>query len=170
MKNQEILKEFNETSDTLLQLVSNVNEKKINMTPFESSWTVGQIAEHLILSNSGFLEMLNGPVQATERPFDQGVKKIKEDFGNFTIKMQSPDFVLPPKKDYVKEELLKSLEIVNNGIVQAIQTLDLRQTCLAFELPVYGFMTRMEVIYFVIYHSKRHNHQLKNIINIFSQL
>jgi hypothetical protein len=77
--------------------------------------------------------------------------------------MKSPDFVVPPDTSYNKEELLHSLEDIKAKIKQAIETLDLTKTCLAFELPVYGFLTRLEAVYFILYHTQRHIHQLKNI-------
>ncbi len=77
--------------------------------------------------------------------------------------MKSPDFVVPPDIYYKKEDLLRSFEDINERINQALQTLDLTKTCLAFELPVYGFLTRLESLYFILYHTQRHLHQLKNI-------
>lgn len=62
--------------------------------------------------------------------------------------MNSPDFVRPENTSYKKEVLLRSLEDIKASIDQAIQTLDLTKTCLTFELPVYGFLTRLEAIYF----------------------
>ena len=77
--------------------------------------------------------------------------------------MESPDFVMPPKNSYKKEKLLRSLEDIRNSIRNAILTLDLTKTCISFEIPGSGFLTRIEAIVFVIYHTKRHIEQLKNI-------
>ncbi len=89
--------------------------------------------------------------------------KIKASFLDFTIKMKSPDFIVPADKNYKKDELLKILENFRLKINLAIETLDLAKTCLAFELPVLGFLTGLESIYFILYHTQRHIQQLKNI-------
>lgn len=64
---------------------------------------------------------------------------------------------------YEKAYLLGALQDIKAGLDHAVTTLDLTKTCLAFELPVFGYLTRLEAIYFVIYHTQRHLHQLKNI-------
>ncbi len=37
------------------------------------------------------------------------------------------------------------------------------KTCTGMELPVMGYLTRIEVTTFIIVHTKRHVHQLGNI-------
>ena len=48
-------------------------------------------------------------------------------------------------------------------MIEAIKTLNLSETCTAFELPGFGEFTRAEWIYFAMYHTQRHTHQLKKI-------
>ena len=77
--------------------------------------------------------------------------------------MNSPDFIRPEKKNYDKDGLLAALSGIKADITTSAATLDLSQTCLSFELPVLGFLTRLEAVTFVICHTRRHTHQLKNI-------
>ncbi len=77
--------------------------------------------------------------------------------------MKSPDFIIPAEKNYEKDKLTKTLENFRSKINLAMETMDLSKTCLAFELPVLGFLTRLESIYFILYHTQRHIHQMKNI-------
>ena len=163
MNTKEVLTEIDETITEFCQHISSFTQEQTNVVPFEGSWTAGQLAMHVIMSASGFLEIMNGPVKETERKADELVATIKKDFLDFNSKMKSPDFVVPPDTSYNKEELLHSLEDIKAKIKQAIETLDLTKTCLAFELPVYGFLTRLEAVYFILYHTQRHIHQLKNI-------
>jgi hypothetical protein len=151
------LVEFNE-------LISSLNEKYINTVPVEGGWTAGQLARHVIKSNSGFLKLLNGPVKETKRKYDEMAENIKISFSDFNVKMKSPDFILPEIVDYKKEDLLNSLKEINNGLIQSVKSSDMTKTCIVFELPVLGNVTRFEAVYFVIYHTRRHIHQLKNII------
>lgn len=155
--------EIAETMAELLKTLDFFDEAEINLVPFKDSWTAGMLAQHLVMSHSGFMEMINGPVKETVRQADEQEEKIKADFLNFDIKMKSPDFVIPPAKPYRKEALMDSLKELTERIGVAAKTIDLSKTCLALELPVYGFLTRIEAIYFMCYHTKRHIHQLKNI-------
>lgn len=163
MRTQELQPDINKTFTELVKIISSFHEHQINATPFEDSWTAGQVAEHIIMSGSGFVEIIYGPVAETRRAPDELIERIKTSFLDFTIKMKSPDFIIPAEKNYEKKELLKTLEDIRQKINQAIENLDLLKTCLAFELPVLGFVTRLEAIYFILYHTQRHVHQLKNI-------
>lgn len=163
MNKEQIAKETEETMTGLSALLSSFSQEEINSVPFEGSWTAAQVVRHLILSNSGFLEVLYGPDKETDRPADQKVEQVKADFLDFTTKMQSPDFILPKAMIYDKTILLSTLEDIKTKFAIVIDTLDLNKICMAFELPGYGHFTRWEAIYFVIYHSQRHSHQLKNI-------
>ncbi len=84
--------------------------RSINLVPFKGSWTPGQLAQHVIMSDSGFIEMINGPVKDSEREPDQMKAAIERDFLDFNTKMKSPDFVVPPDIYYKKEDLLRSFE------------------------------------------------------------
>ncbi|RQO75388.1 DinB family protein [Pedobacter sp. KBW06] len=163
MDKEKIVKEMEETMTVLSGLVSSFSQDDINCIPFEGSWTAAQVVRHLNLSNSGFLEIIHGPDKEADRPVDQKVEQVKADFLDFTTKMQSPDFILPKAGVYNKAVLLNVIEDLKARFAVVINTLDLSKICMAFELPGYGYFTRWEAIYFVIYHSQRHSHQLRNI-------
>lgn len=155
--------EINTTLSELEQLLSSFEKEQINIVPFEGSWTAGQLAQHMILSNGGFVELLEGPVKETLRDPIQHVEEVKNSFLDFNTKMESPDFIKPAIISYDKEELIGSLKNLREKINQSIKTSDLNKTCMAFELPVFGYFTGQECIHFVFYHTQRHIHQLKNI-------
>lgn len=163
MRTQELQLDINKTFKELREVISSFNEDQINFIPFEGSWTPGQVAEHIILSVSGFEKTINGPVTETARGPDALALKLKETFLDFTTKMKSPDFIVPAEKHYQKDKLLSTVEELKAKINQAIEKLDLTKTCIGFELPVLGFITRLESVYFILYHTQRHIHQLKNI-------
>lgn len=162
-RTKELQQEFDAATNELAELLAGINEDEINKIPFEGSWTAGQLAKHVIMSDKGFDAMLHGPVKDTDRAPDEKVEKIKTDFLNFNIKMSSPEFVRPELTDYDKEKLLQSFKKIQASIDNAIQTRDLSKTCAAFEIPVLGPLTGLEAVNFVIYHTKRHAHQLKSI-------
>jgi hypothetical protein len=160
---QKVQREADETLAQLIQLLSKFNQEQLNAAPFESSWTAGQLAQHLIMADGGFVDMINGPVKETQRNVDELVSKIKTIFLNFDIKMSSPDFIVPQLIDYEKEELVDLLNKIKSDLNKSLETLNLTKTCTTFELPVLGFLTRLEAVYFIIYHTQRHIHQLTKI-------
>jgi hypothetical protein len=158
-----ILKETEVTSRILLVVVASIRAEQINTVPFAGSWTAGQVGEHLLISASGVLETINGPVEPTERDPSEMAGFIKNMFLDFTSKMSSPDFVLPSDTPKNKEALLQSLEKTMNGIHAVAEREDLSATCMSFEFPGFGMLTRLEWITFILAHIQRHVHQL-NII------
>jgi hypothetical protein len=163
MNTDKLLAYFNEIFSDLENSILLFDEHWFNQIPFEGSWTPGQVVQHIKLSAGNFAHVLNGEVATTERPIDEKVAILKDIFLNYESKMKSPDFIKPPFDNYDKEQLLGEISAIKRDIAKEIPTLDLSKTCLAFELPRMGHLTRLEAIYFVIYHTQRHVNQLKNI-------
>ncbi|MBI1937943.1 MAG: DinB family protein [Ignavibacteriales bacterium] len=162
MKTNDLVIEIESTFNELVDRISSLNENEINTVPFEGSWTAGQLARHLIISGSKFVELLNGPVKETEREPDALVENFRAFLLDFSTKMTAQDIVTPEKKDYKKDYLLTSLENIKEGMKQVIVKYDLTKT-MALELPVLGALTRLEAVHFVSLHTQRHVHQLKDI-------
>ncbi|MCR8556635.1 DinB family protein [Mucilaginibacter sp. BJC16-A38] len=165
MESTEITTLAVENLSQLIELLAKFEQKDINIIPFEGRWTVGKVAQHMVMANRGFVDVMNGPVKETERAADEMEPKIKGDFLNFDIKMTTPAFIRPEAKYYDKEELISALKNIRESVNNAATTLDMTKTCTAFELPLYGYLTRLEAVSFIAYHTQRHIHQLKNIYN-----
>jgi len=161
--NQELIKEINNTLDELTGILEQLTPEQFNKVPFEGSWTAGQLAQHLTLADGGLPALITGPVSDTHREPDQMVAPIAESFLNYEIKFESPDFIRPEIRDYDKDEMISGLKKIKADIAVAIGDTDLTKTCMAFAFPVLGNLTRYEAANFVIIHTTRHIHQLKNI-------
>lgn len=161
---KEVQSEFDTTMEELIPLVASLSNEQLNTIPFQDSWTAGQLAQHLIKANAGFLQLINGPVKETERTPDAMVETFRTEFTDYNLKRTSPEAVRPGNKTYITEELLQALEAIKASIDKALQALDLTKTCAVFELPVYGFITRLEGAWFVTYHTQRHIQQPTKIM------
>jgi len=164
MKN-DLLNELTNTRKELLKVLSLYDQENINTVPFEGSWTGGQVAEHVLKSLSGVLQNTTGPVKPTERNPETHIKQLGDIFLNMDIKMQSPDFIIPSNEPKDKEELAVSLGETLEKIKAVTGSEDLNATCIFFEMPGMGALTRIEWISFALYHSQRHTNQLRNILN-----
>lgn len=162
---QQLRKEVKDALSELIRLFSSLDDQLVNVVPFEGSWTAGQLAKHMAMSNGGFAEMISGPAKETERRPDEKVEEIRSTFLNFSIKFESPEFIKPPEVNYIKEDLVAELTGIARNLDSLIESSDLNKTCTLFELPVMGYLTRLEAAHFVLYHTQRHIHQLKNILN-----
>jgi hypothetical protein len=158
-----LLTAIDDTFNELIRLIASFDQEQINVVPFKGSWTAGQVVEHIIKSDGGFVQLLNGPVRDTEGEPDAHIAELKRVFLDFTIKMKAPDFIQPEDTFYEKFYLLSSIQDIKSGLEQAIATKDLTKTCTTFELPGSGYPTGLEAVHFVLYHTQRHIYQLKNI-------
>lgn len=148
-----------------MHVLTPLSEVQLNTVPFEGSWTPGQLGDHLFKSY-GLFSVLKGKTEPTTRPVDEKIGPVKDVFLNFDIKMQSPDFIVPGTGHFDKTILLTGLNKRINGIKDFIQSKeDLTLTCLDFELPNAGTLTRTEWIQFMTVHTVRHVNQLKKIVS-----
>lgn len=72
--------EIENTSNELQQVLSSFTQKDINNIPFAGSWTAGQVAEHVLKSASGVLDVLNGPEKPADRNPEAHIKQLGELF------------------------------------------------------------------------------------------
>jgi hypothetical protein len=164
-----IVSEIAGTKGELLETFGLFNNQTLNVIPFEGSWTGGQVAEHVLKSLSGVLQNTTGEVKATDRNPEEHIKQLGDIFLDMTLKMKSPDFIIPSNDPKDKEELMTALGNTLDEINDVAGSADLNATCTGFEMPGLGALTRMEWISFAVFHTTRHTNQLKNIYKLLHQ-
>lgn len=164
-----ILNDYDDTIKAFLQKISSFKEEQFNSIPFEGSWTPAQVADHIFKSLSGVVKTLHGATESINREPGEKIDAMKDVFLNFEIKMKSPASILPETSPIEKERILKDLDRTSTIIKEAANNLGLSETCTTFELPGFGRFTRFEWVYFAIFHTKRHLHQLENISKIINK-
>lgn len=165
---QDVIAEYRKTVDELLETVKQFSQEKINEVPFEGSWTAAQVTDHIYKSQEVFPKLLNGKTEEAKRDTEKKKQQIKSIFLDFSNKMKSPDFIIPADEPQKKEELMRRMENKAKEITAAMKDHDLNRTFLDFELPGFGKFTGLEWSWFITYHTQRHIHQLKNILERFS--
>ncbi len=158
---KELFSSLDETWSELLQLVSSVDETSINEVPFENSWTVAQLATHVIKSNNGMVKVLKTSGKPAGRDPSLGAAKMKTIFLDFQAKYNAPEFIIPEVKEYDRETVIKDLE---NSIWQLNKERGKQHLTEILQVEIFGEVTKLELYYFVLYHTQRHIHQLKNIL------
>ncbi|RZK25915.1 MAG: DinB family protein, partial [Flavobacterium sp.] len=156
MNKEAIIRDFDGAFSALENAMRLFNNDDFNEIPFEESWTAAQVVQHIILSIENFPGTLSGKTEETTRAIDQFIPTLKDIFLNFQTKMKSPDFIKPVLKSYDLDEQLAKVSNIVADIRQAIEKQDLSKTCLDFQFPSLGFITGLESIYFIIFHTQRH--------------
>ena len=147
-------------------LLETVDKKDINTVPFEGSWTAAQVGRHLLKAERGMDKLFLGPAESVDRAPDQNVEGLKKMFLDFSTKMQSPEYILPEEKEYDKEKLISDLQEVRIKVIEAVNAADLNQVPPLPEGNPFIGNTKLELAHFMAYHARRHNHQIKNILEV----
>jgi len=160
IKTEELFRLLNDTTAKFFQLVASFGKEEINAKPQAGSWSAAQVAEHVMLSNRDVTIQLLKAGKTCDREPDAGIEKIRSIFLNFDKKLNSPDFILPTKEMYDRQQLISALKRSIFELINAAHQKDL------FEIihhAIFGEITRFETLYFVVYHTQRHIHQLRKI-------
>jgi hypothetical protein len=160
---EKLILELEETTNDLLAALSLFTQATFNKIPFEGSWTAGQVAEHLFKSESNIPRVVTGNSKETKRDPFEHVHTIQKIFLDYTIKMQSPEFILPSDEEKNKDLFIKRFEGTRKELRNLTETRDLYRTFTDFPFPKIGELTGWEWICFAVCHSKRHIRQMRII-------
>jgi hypothetical protein len=158
---KELFVSLDETWNELIHLISSTGENIINKIPFANSWTAAQLATHIIKSNTGMATVLKKEGKTAERDPAEGAAKMKKIFLDFTAKYNAPEFIIPEDHEYQKELLLNDLA---DSIRQLKEEYSKQNLSQLLTVEIFGEVTKLELYYFVLYHTQRHIRQLKNIL------
>jgi hypothetical protein len=158
---KELFTSLDETWKKLVDLLSSADSKLINKIPFEGSWTIAQVVCHVTKSNQGMARIMQMYGVIPERNVMQAQPKLKQIFLDFKVKYNSPESIIPEAKEYDKEEVLRDLK---NTVEQLTEQREKQNLSQLLELDILGELTKLELLYFVLYHTQRHIHQLENIL------
>ncbi|SFQ38550.1 DinB superfamily protein [Parafilimonas terrae] len=155
------------TSNELMQLVQNEKEETLNAVPFANSWTAAQVLIHITKSNRAIVQGLQMHGLPAERDPEQNAGNLKKIFLDFTAKYNSPDFTIPEDGYHNKEQIMSALKLSITNLQTGRNETDLSEI---IDLPVFGEITKLELLHFVLYHTQRHIRQLKNILGTIKNL
>ncbi len=153
---------LDETSSGLLKLVSWLDDDSFNTVPFKNSWTAAQVTVHVIKSNLAITKALYIDGKIIERAPDERVDELKDLFLDFILKMRSPEFILPRDDWYIKAEIIKDFMQSIRQLKEESNHINLYE---AISHPAFGEITKLELLYFVLFHTQRHIYQLQNILS-----
>ena len=145
----------------LIDLISSTDSVKINSIPFRNSWTAAQLAAHVTKSNNAIIQAMGMEGEKAKRNSGERIQELKSIFLNYETRFQSPDFIMPTQQIYEKNGLVADLNTSIEGFKTTMRGVDFVEI---ISLPAFGEITKLELAWFVLYHTQRHLHQLKKIL------
>jgi len=163
MNKAQVRSDLKQNTRELLQSISDFPEAHFNSRPTEGQWTAGQVAEHLIKVETSTIKLFVGSTEPSNRNPGLKITNIKERLLDFNSKMKAFGPIIPDDSPKEKTAVLDRLQDLRQRLTGMIEIEDLTVLVNGFEHPLFGTLTRLEWIYFNIYHSRRHNRQIKNL-------
>ena len=157
---QYLFNSLHNTSAELIKLISSADSREINSVPFKNSWTAAQLGAHIIKSNKAIIQAMDMQGKTAQRDPGERKGELKSMFLDYKIKFQSPDFITPGQQIYEKSTLIADLKKSIKQLKLIIPKTDITEI---ISLPSFGEITKLELAWSVLYHTKRHIHQLKKI-------
>lgn len=147
----------------LRDTLTGVDNHLYQIAPAEGKWSIQFILEHLAITESVVVNLLEGPTTETDRDPTAAVHIIKSAFNDHQKVYPNPKPVTPRGQASTIEEFLTTIEENRNKLLEDIQSKGTHDILDSFPHPLTGKMTRLEWLYFNIYHTERHIHQIKMI-------
>ena len=157
---QDILTAIDVIAMQMAGLILPLDNKQLNALPYPKSWTAGQLLQHITKSVTAIATALHKDASPAERDPKLRIIELKQVFLDITHTMESPDFIVPEKKNFEKQSIIKELNRSLSKLKESVETTDIYS--LVTSLPV-GPVTKIELLHFVLYHMQRHLIQMKKI-------
>lgn len=160
MEKAQLHQDISSVFDEGINILNEIPQALFNKIPFEDSWTIGQVAEHIAICSCGIPD---NHVKEAERAYDENEEALRGIFLDMSQKAKADPAVTPHLPPHEKEELLEKIKANKILLTNTINGKELSQLCLDMEFPFMGYLTRYEWLRFVQVHTQRHLNQIRNI-------
>lgn len=157
----DIMQKIDEAGQELCKLMGSLSEEHFNTVPFSDSWTPAQLAVHVTKSNNGIAQGMGMEGEPAIRMPAERVAELKKIFLDFNHKLKSPEFIVPRPGLYEQTATLAALKKSTDQLKEKSRLADLSEEIV---FPALGEITKLELLYFVLFHTQRHVYQLRNIV------
>ena len=159
------LKYMNDTKADFVKQLTGLSDAQLNFRAGEGRWTIGEIAEHIIVVEQALFGMFNAPTATNTYLGD--VPRVADTalilaITNRGQKFTAPEQVRPNGRWKTREDLLSNFEKTRNATIEAVRSnkADLRST---FVQSPMGMIDSFQGMLFIVGHSDRHLAQLKEV-------
>ena len=157
---KELIGSIHEPISGMLDLMSQLDNKKVNTVPYKNSWTAGMLFRHVSKSLNAMSKAMRMDGRPAGRDEAEKIPELKKTFLDFSSKLKSPEFIVPENGPYEKQAICEELDHSFDHLKQSTTHAELPD--LVEGLPL-GPITKLEILHFVLYHTQRHLNQMKKI-------
>ncbi|MGA2669710.1 MAG: DinB family protein [Ignavibacteria bacterium] len=164
MLNEAVIKqELRENTNKLIEYIREVDNYVLLRRPSIYVWSIMDCYEHIEKLEKSLKKIFLGKTEITERNPTEKIEKIGNRFSDFEHKFTAGEPIQPKGEFQDKEQVMREIKNNREELLSLIHDGTWADLCLGYEHSLLGFLTKIEWLYFCIFHSDRHLHQMKEI-------
>jgi len=163
------LKSLQATHDAFLKSITGLSEKQWKFKPAPDRWSVAEVAEHITVSESTILGMVQSKVMAgPATPEKRAEVKVTDEqilqmVPDRSHKAQAPEFLKPTGRWATREDLAKTFEDERKATMDYVKTSNDDFRNHFGPHPFFGTLDAYEWILLISAHSERHTKQIEEV-------
>lgn len=156
----DVEKDFQENTKSIIDFVKNLDAQKLTKKPSAKEWSVMECVEHLIVIEKLAKKVLDLESSEPRRPYFSKIEMMKNGLLNFNEKYETTEIFFPTG---LYSDTNKALEDFENQRKEISKKGDIKLLYIGIEHPFFGKLTKLEWVYFCIFHAQRHFEQMKRV-------
>lgn len=164
-----VIKYLTESRDKLLAEISDLSEAQWKFKPAPDRWSVGEVAEHILLAEGTLFSAVERAMAAPVNPEWQEKTKGKTEFIERVMiqrlgKAQAPESIVPSGK-LSRDELIAKFKEARAKTFKFTETTQfaLKEHTVDHPFPVFGTLNGYQWLIYIPLHNIRHNQQIAEV-------
>ena len=148
-----------------LDIFDTIPADKLQQKSEQTNWSIMDCAEHMLISEQAVTQALSGKAEPVEdREPNSKVADISHSFTEFDKRLRGtggPDTLEGGYNNTA--DFSRAFRQNREDLKVILEKEPIDWVCKEKEHPIFGFMTRIEWVYYLIYHTERHLQQINRI-------
>lgn len=170
---QEMLRLLDESKATLLELIDGLSAAQWDYRPGPDRWSVGQCAEHIVLSERALFETAKRALAEDPNPDWQEKTRGKSELLKRVLPNRNPGGAggaqapqeIRPTQGLSHDQVVAELESLRAEIIELVRTIDgpMKQHTQENPFPVFGTLNAYDWLIYIPLHTIRHSKQIVEV-------
>lgn len=164
-----VIKYLVDSENELLKSIENLSEEQWKYKPAPERWSVGEVAEHIVLAEASLFANVEKALANTPNPDWEAKTKGKTEFLERVLlnrngKAQAPESIVPSGK-LSRDEVIARFKAVRARTMKFASTTDLslKDHTAEHPFPIFSTLNAYQWLIYVPLHNLRHNQQIAEV-------
>lgn len=164
-----VIKYLVDSQNELLKSIENLSEEQWKYKPAPERWSVGEVAEHIVLAEASLFANVEKALASSPNPEWEAKTKGKTEFLERVLlnrngKAQAPESIVPGGK-LSRDEVIARFKAVRDKTMKFASTTDLslKDHTAEHPFPIFSTLNAYQWLIYVPLHNLRHNQQIAEV-------